>query len=188
MFEHHQNMNGVERLAVVSKILFDTRLLELKRENEALKLKLFWKDHSPFFLKEAMSTANQAEGGPACACLACFVSGRHESEYGEVPEKKPCAFKPWFDQVLQDHHMGVAVGLPPEPVWVDGSVVDSGTDVLDDGQHFTNLGSDDWVYWTYGSKLWKATSVRDPELVKLERLFHTLNTLGETRSVKLSEL
>ena len=35
-------MNGVERLAVVSKILFDTRLLELKRENEALKLKLFW--------------------------------------------------------------------------------------------------------------------------------------------------
>jgi hypothetical protein len=76
--------------------------------------------------------------------------------------------------------MGVAVGLPDEPVWVDGSVVDSGNNVLDDGQHFTNLGSDDWVYWTYGSKLWKATSVRDPELTKLERLFHTLNTLGET--------
>ncbi len=71
--------------------------------------------------------------------------------------------------------MDVAVGLPAEPMWVDGSVVDSGNDVLDDGAHFTNLGSDDWVAWTYGSKLWKATSVRDPELAKLERLFHTLD-------------
>ena len=48
------SMNGVERLALVSKILFDTRLLELKRENEALKLKLFWKEHNPSHLKAAM--------------------------------------------------------------------------------------------------------------------------------------
>jgi len=44
-------MNGVERLSVVSKILFDMRLLELKCENEDLKLKLFWKENGPSMLK-----------------------------------------------------------------------------------------------------------------------------------------
>lgn len=174
-------LNGVERLAVVSKILFDTRLLELKRENEALKLKLFWKEHNPEELNKAMHLANTANGGcgPACSCLACAVSGRHESDYGEVAEKKPCKFKPWFEQVLREHDMSIARGLPDVPIWVDGSVVDSHNDVLDDGHHFSNLASQDWFCWTYGSKLWKATSVHDPELAKLERLFQYLDTLGE---------
>ncbi len=58
-------MNGIERLAAVSKILFDTRLFELRRENEALKLKLFWKEHSPRMLRDCMSHANHL--GPDCA-------------------------------------------------------------------------------------------------------------------------
>ena len=166
-------MDGVERLALVSKILFDTRLLELKRENEALKLKLFWKEHNHEIMDNAMYSANQAVGGPACSCLACAVSGRYESEPGEVAEKKPCTFKPWFEQVLREHDMSVGhvVDLPR----VDGSVVDSHNDVFDDDQHFTNFAGEDWVWWKYGSKLWKATSVRDPELAKLERLFHYLS-------------
>ena len=172
-------MNGVERLALVSKILFDTRLLELKRENEALKLKLFWKEHNPEELDKAMHLANTANGGcgPACSCLACAVSGRYESKPGEVAEKKPCTFKPWFEQVLREHDMSVGhvVDMPR----VDGSVCDSGNDVFDDGQHFTNFAGCDWKWWTHGSKLWKATSVRDPELAKLERLLHFLDTLGE---------
>ena len=173
-------MNGVERLTLVSKILFDTRLLELKRENEALKLKLFWKEHNPSHLNAAMCSANTADDGPSCSCLSCANSGRYEVRYdGEVAEKKPCVFKPWLEQVLREHDMSVGLGLPVVSIWVDGSVVDDHNNVLDDGQHFSNLGSHDWVCWTYGSKLWKATSVRDPELAKLERLFRTLNTLGE---------
>ena len=31
-------MQGVERISIVSKVLFDSRLIELRRENEALKL------------------------------------------------------------------------------------------------------------------------------------------------------
>lgn len=60
-------MQGVERLSLVAKVLMDTRLLELKRENEELKLKLFWKDHNPSMLKQAMAVANTVEGGPRCA-------------------------------------------------------------------------------------------------------------------------
>lgn len=170
-------MQGVERLTLVSKILFDTRLLELKRENEALRLKMFWKEYSNKELDVAMAVANETDGGPQCSCLACIVSGRYVTR--DLPEKKPCTFKPWFEQVLREHDMSIGHRLPDVPVWVDGSVVDSHNDVLDDDQHFTNLGSDDWVCWTYGSKLWKATSVCDPELAKLEVLFRTLHTLAE---------
>ena len=154
-------------------------LLELQRENEALKLKLFWKEHNDEIMKNAMCWANEAEGGPTCSCLACAVSGRYTSGYGEVAEKKPCTFKPWFEQVLREHEMSVALGLPDVPIWVDGSVVDSGNNVLDDGHHFSNLASQDWFFWTYGSKLWKATSEEDPELRKLHRLFDTLDAYSE---------
>ena len=63
-------MQGVERLSLVAKVLMDTRLLELKRENEELKLKLFWKEHNPSMLRQAMAAANKIDGGPRCACLA----------------------------------------------------------------------------------------------------------------------
>jgi hypothetical protein len=150
----------------------------LKRENEALKLKLFWKEHGPEELNAAMHLANTAVGGPGCSCLACAVSGRHESE-DEIAEKKPCTFKPWFEEVLSEYGMSIGRGLPDVPIWVDGIVVDSHNNVLDDGQHFSNLASQDWFCWTYGSKLWKATSVGDPELAKLKGLFHYLDTFGE---------
>jgi len=154
-------------------------LLELQRENEALKLKLFWKEHNHEIMNEAIRSANYVEGGYWCCCLACTVSGRHEKGYGETDENKPCTFKPWFEQVLDHHEMSIGRGLPDVPVWVEGSVVDSGNDVLDDGHHFTILGREDWVPWIYGSKLWKATSVLDPELAKLKNVLRYLNTLGD---------
>ena len=150
----------------------------LKLENEALKLKLFWKEHGPGELNAAIRLANYVVGGYWCCCLACTVSGRHEKRYGETDENKPCTFKPWFEQILGEHDMSIGRGLPDVPIWVDGSVCDSGNNVLDDGHHFSNLASQDWFCWTYGSRLWKATSVLDPELAKLERLFKTLDMVG----------
>lgn len=148
----------------------------LKLENEALKLKLFWKEHGQAELSAAMRLANFVEGG--CSCLACAVSGRHNRENGEIDGEKPCTFKPWFEQMLREHDMSIGYGIPDVPIWVDGSVCDSGNNVLDDGQHFTILGRQDWLHWTYGSRLWKATSVLDPELAKLERLFKTLDMVA----------
>jgi hypothetical protein len=152
--------------------------VELKEENEALRLRLFWKQHGHEELNAAMRLANQAERGPGCSCLACAVSGRHVSEDDEVAEKKPCTFKPWFEQVLREHKMSIRRGLPDAPIWVTGAVIESENKVLDDGHHFSNLASQDWFCWTYGSLLWKATSIGDPELVKLENVFWTLHTVG----------
>ena len=149
----------------------------LKLENEALKLKLFWKEHNPGKLRKAMSLANYVQGGPECSCLTCVVSGRVDRRFVEVDKEKSCTFKPWFEQVLREHDM--SVGHDVDVPKVDGSVCGSGNDVFDDGQHFTNFAREDWKCWTYGSKLWKATSVGDPELAKLKNVLRYLNTLGD---------
>ena len=175
-------MNGVERLAVVSKILFDSRLLELKRENEALNLKLFWKEHNPGMLKRAMLVANRSEAGPGCTCLACIVGGRCANgtqgfapypadEYddhfvlsrGDMCHLR-CQFKPWFEQKIQEAGMRVETETAsPE-----------GDGVRDVGQHFSNFGMCDWNTWVYGSAVCRATSVENEDLAKLNQLFLSL--------------
>jgi hypothetical protein len=142
-------MQGVERLALVAKVLMDTRLLELKRENEELKLKLFWKEHSPSMLMQAMSAANKMGGGPRCACLACIVGGCCEDgtrgfapyafayEYDKhlVMSQSDrchlrCQFKPWFEQKIRE----AGIRVVTETAFPDGD------GVRDEGQHFSNLG------------------------------------------------
>jgi hypothetical protein len=195
-------MHGVERLSLVAKVLMDTRLLELKRENGELKLKLFWKEHNPSMLRQAMAAANMVEGGPRCACLACIVGGRcangtrgfapypfaHEydghlvmSPYDRCHVR--CQFKPWFEDRIGAAGMSVGGGVRgmASPVWVKGCVVHDGQAVLgmDDGRHFSNLGGADWNEWVYGPRLWKASSAGDPELGKLESLFRALELVDE---------
>ena len=183
-----RDMQGVERLSLVSKVLMDTRLLELQRENEELKLKLFWTEHNPSMLKQAMAVANRMVGGPRCACLACIVGGRCEdgtrgfapypfahayddhlvmSQYDRCHLQ--CQFKPWFENKIREAGMSVWAST----VFVDGYVIHA-NDAQDTGQHFSNLGIQDWNTWVYGSRLCKATSAGDPELGKLKTLFETL--------------
>jgi hypothetical protein len=181
-------MDGVERLSLVAKVLMDSRLLELKRENEELRLKLFWKDHSPSMLKAAMAVANKVAGGPRCACLACIVGGRCEDgtrgfasyPFAHVYDEQlvmsqcdrchlRCQFKPWFEEKIREAGMSVWTAN----VLVDGHVVDE-NGVQDQGQHFSNLGIGDWNTWVYGSRVCKASSVGHEDLAKLEQLFKTL--------------
>jgi hypothetical protein len=176
-------MQGVERLSLVAKVLMDTRLLELKRENEELKLKLFWKEHNPSMLRQAMAAANKAEGGPRCACLACIVGGRCEdgtrgfAPYPFVHEYDGhllltqydrchvrCQFKPWFERKI--HEAGMRVSTE--------TVLPEGDGVRDEGQHFSNLGIGDWNSWVYGSRLYNASFITNKDLVKLQELFLAL--------------
>jgi hypothetical protein len=176
-------MQGVERLSLVAKVLMDTRLIELKRENETLKMQLFWRDHSPSMLQKAMAAANQIDGGPRCACLACIVGKRCEEgtrgfapyafvhEYDEHVIMSPydrchlrCQFKPWFEQKIREAGMRV----------VTETASPEGEGVRDEGQHFSNFGIADWNTWVYGSAVCSATSVENEDLAKLNQLFKTL--------------
>jgi hypothetical protein len=168
----------LDRLALVSRLLLDQRVLELRRENEALRLQLFWKDHGRNQLAQLMIQANRAV--PGCTCIACSVSGRIDD--GEtVSFTRQCAFKPWFEARLAASGLNThAVGLPASPTRtvLAAAAGRHDTTQLYDGAdaHFHHVdGRDDWAdSWTYGVRLWGARDARDAELLKLERLFGLL--------------
>jgi len=106
-------MQGVERLAIVSKVLFDSRLIELRRENEALKLeqnklklKVFWLEHDGH-LKELLSAVNDCETGPKCCCETCYRVCRFDDPDKWVDGDAECSFIPWFENEIVDFHMTI---------------------------------------------------------------------------------
>jgi len=126
-------MQGVERLSIVSKVLFDSRLIELRRENEALrldqqraidtvkleqkstidklKLKVFWLAHDHLKLQEHLAMANDSDEGPKCCCERCYWNGRFSLD----PDKRVlrgvnCTFIPWFENEITDFDMTSSIG------------------------------------------------------------------------------
>jgi hypothetical protein len=166
-------MQGVEKAVFVCKLLLDQRIIELKNENESLKLQLFWKNHNPTLLKNAMAAGNQSELGPKCGCSACSVSGRaYEGDVEHNVLPWTCTFKPWFEEKIRECGMTIGHGLDG---FVDGSIVDDHNPLYDVDCHFNNLAREDWVCWSYGSKIWKVKSASDAELQKLVDLFKVLD-------------
>ena len=171
-------MSGVDRLALVSKVLLDTRFLELKRENERLKLSLFWVDHSIDTLKKIMGYANNRRGGPRCRCHVCVRTKRFRPTildgYDEE-EEEACKFGPWFEKIVEEHGLSFASsGHDNEhfPCESDREFYPR----PDVSVHFLlipfNMGPvTAWYSWLYGAKLWKAQTTEDAGLVKLAALF-----------------
>ena len=174
--------NGLDRLAMVSKVLLDTRFLELKRENEALKVSLFWVDHSVNKLKVCMCRANKHIKGPRCRCESCVDSKRYEPTildgYDDEIDDGACKFKPWFEQVLLRH------GLSFQKFDYRSETKDEEWEAsydremyleFHDNVHFHMYRSDRaWDQWVYGKKLWNARTILNPELLKLRNLFNEL--------------
>jgi hypothetical protein len=107
-------MQGVERLALVCKVLFDARLLELCRENETLKLQqqhktdalqlqVFWLQHDDLKLKQHLAWANDCATGPSCCCAGCYWNGRFD--YADEPRTVEtdinCTFVSWFETQIE---------------------------------------------------------------------------------------
>jgi hypothetical protein len=168
----------LDRMALISQVLLQPRLLQLRNENEELKLKLFWKDHNQSKLKELMIESNQF--GPQCRCIACAVSGKMEDGQTPLHWSAVCKFKPWFEDLLAKHGLTAETGVqadqePTEPhMSMDGK-----NGVYDVDAHFYHPTSSDWVLWAYGAKLWKAKYVHDIELQKLSALFQSLSEVGD---------
>jgi len=170
-------MSSVDRLALVCKVLLDARFLELKRENERLKLSLFWVDHSINTLKKLLGHANNRAGGPRCRCRCCMRTKRSRPSildgYDDDVRDEKCLFGPWFERVLQEHGLSFAHFDDASPCDFDRELYPRpNVDV-----HFHVVGHPqytNWVVWMYGARLWRAQTTDDPELAKLRALFKTL--------------
>ena len=166
-------MANIDKLVLVSKLLIDQRFLELKQENEGLKLELFWKKYNVAKLKREMESWNLL-CGPQCKCIKCCGGGLAGDYELEDIQQRVCGFKPAFEGLATVH--GLMLGnashsadkrLPHVSNDKYGGVFDIDAHII---QEHYGLG------WNYGAKLWKARSVSDPELKKLVALFEAMNT------------
>ena len=177
-------MSGVDRLALVSKVLFDVRFVELKRENERLKLSLFWVDHSINSLKKAMCAANKHAAGPRCRCHLCMHMKRYQptadDDFADEVHYAACKFGPWFEDMLQRHGLSFVEGRNTCLDFCRSAQHDrEHYPKYDDNVHFhlksfEDAGRQAWYDWVYGAKLWQAQTTEDAELAKLRALFETL--------------
>ncbi len=72
----------LDKLACVSRLMFDQRVLDLRKENEELLSQLAWHEYSVKELRERLALANQENLGGFCHCCDCFESKRFDTACG----------------------------------------------------------------------------------------------------------
>jgi hypothetical protein len=176
-------MSHVDKLATVSKILLDGRVIELRQEVETLKLEIFWRDHSLFRLNNAMKIANGMH--VKCWCGNCGLRGRTYlmSEAGLIDHDAECRFMPWFDGVLLSHGLVMLEssrdrGFRCHSVPTSIRPLSRDNDCMDYDCHLFKLDTHSASY-AFGTKLWQAKSVNDPELQKLINLISMLEAYDD---------
>jgi hypothetical protein len=166
------------RLSAVCKVLFDTELIALRKKNDALRLNLFWKKYSAKKLRSAIKRGNKIMPGIPrnCNCETCIEADR----YWGIDEYNPneiCAWRPLFEAKLVELGIGFS-NEPDYPSCFQHECAGGHGDAADCDTHIVNIlsrgTSHDWSEFTYGSKLFNATTVTDPELHKLVALFEWL--------------
>ena len=172
-----EKQRNLDRLATVSKVFMDSRVVELRRENEELRLRLFWKDHNVQMLEKVMKEANQMDNAPKCNCFRCVLTERMDGDV--VYDNQSCTFIPWFEEKIKlcdlttKYYTDLSLESTDYRIHVSDT---SGNPVFIADCHFVKYCTTgiDWGSFSYGSKLWKAKTVNDPELRKLEKLFELM--------------
>jgi hypothetical protein len=155
----HQTMEkerAFDRLATVSKMLMDVRVVELRKRNEELELELFWIKHSIHRLRKAMKNANHGWirfpiQSPACDCWKCHVSKRIGKR--QVFDKnKTCEFIPWFEALLTE--CGMTYEGDPAPHDHTHHISHPNGRVCNIDSHFveTTMGGGFMCMLTYGAR------------------------------------
>ena len=165
-------MSHIDKLALVSKLILDERVLSQRREMEGLRLELFWKDHNIERLIILMREVNSL-----CNCFNCQLVGINRPS---VQRSDECQFDDWFrSHVLA---CGMTVGsldaaTVARPFHMSHAYFCQARTVYDVDAHFYQQEDSDCSHWKYGSKLWKAKSVS--ELANLHALFQRLEATLE---------
>lgn len=184
----------IDRLACISKILFDERVLELRRENEDLKRQVEWVKYCPAALERLLCVANTYDerGGVipgSCTCYSCFRGLRFDPrddwswDHQELhvfelfPTHRPCLVKQRLKEQAQLQGLSVAVinrvdgvGDPCIPEMGRGCKKDVHLEI----HEFLN---GDWRI-LYGTRL----SARCPDMHLLKNLFQALRANGISES------
>jgi len=175
----------VERLSLVSKILFDQQLVELRKENEGLKAKLAILEYGDEALNRALADVNSNSLAEVCRCEGCFHQRRFEGLRREdVPARFPLP-------TGMDTACIIRTCLIEECKRLDlvCVVIRDHNDREDDNEepeyedcHLLLVMEEDCAGWTvwYGRRLDPSRDFHlHPDLPKLKALFETLEEKEE---------
>jgi hypothetical protein len=172
-------MNQFSRLATLSKVLYDKEMIDMRNEMEQLKLKLFWTNHHIENVQECLKLLNRWKC--QCNCLDCRVL-----LYDERPDilkvyDDECTFIPFIEKTMKD--LGMNFTMVHARYYMESDEpYDPEQEQLDYENAHLIVGS--WkCQRSYGPKLFKATHVNDPELLKLKAFFD----LAKPHSIKTRE-
>jgi len=179
----YNHMSSIDKLALTCRVLYDQRVLELRKEIETLKVKYFFRVYTSNFLKDAMFELNIYNID--CSCRGCKTAGRMYDCYG-ADEEAACTFGPWFDNVLHERGFVVLRHKDLKYDFCDGpfdmnelfelpSFVTFDDDIdchLFEGP-MANKGTTDvrWGEVGIGEGLWSVESINNEWIKKFERIF-----------------
>ena len=155
---HMSSSNGqFARLAVCSHVLYEREIVEQQRviaeqrkEIEALKLVLFWKEYG----------INQLQRAIVCA-------GHRRRLLKPTDHLSAEDWYKWTGPIIKSCGLEIEI-FDQQPDQYSALQIQIDLDV-----HFGCRGK--YFVVSYGKKLWKAKSVDDPELRKLKAFFHVLH-------------
>ena len=156
-------MGSIDKLALVSRVLFEQRIIDQRKEIDALCLELFLRDFKRSKFMKRMSLANVIHKKCACSrCEGIFLTNLIIPE--EAVHLAECILCPWMEEQIFKCGM-VAVSKTGDHSAARGCL----TSGLYSDSHFVIDYESGEFY--FGERLWGATTTKSPELDKLLRLF-----------------
>ena len=156
---------SLDRMALICRIMMDQRVIELRRQNEELRLALFVEQHTTVRLRSLLKSANRSAAGPNCRCVICQFTGRHEIDGGMT---QVCTFIPWLNALVAEYGL---IAAKCETLAYDAPRPDV---------HFCHNSKEEWTDFSFGAKFFSSKSVSDPEIVKIKQFFEHLESMCAT--------
>jgi hypothetical protein len=166
---------GVELLTLASKAFMDTRLLELKKKNDRLKLQRFWQIYGAGQLQNQLRGYQWIIGAVHCECVSCKKYQRFKRPPHRLPDEDEEAEAEWNARYYANKTWDVC---EYQPWFHDFLTVDVGEIGI---QHVYFKGNHVEWFFGYGPKFLNARSVADPELRKLENIFDELYYISKLK-------
>ena len=181
-------MSSIDKLALTSRLLYDERVIEQRKEIERLKVKLFFRDYTEKVLIGIMQRLNYQHA--KCKCSGCKATGRLCN--GDIEDKEAaCTFGPCFDKVLKEHGLVVLRKYRHDGFYVSGPYIDEfdtrnerfaeqftfsdeDCDLVEMPHNLLEKEVDDarWENIIIGKRLWNAESVSNECIKQFKRVFN----------------
>lgn len=135
----------IDKLIVCTQALYDARISELRRENELLKLRLFWASEGKLknLIRYHGCTIN-------CGCVACHVGNRTNS----MATERACRWQPIFEKIIKECDLSCSSGGPGDEKFY-------GMNIMDTKTYLCSGLKGDWVSFVGFGEKFKTASITE---------------------------